>query len=512
MQNLEFLEERADLLSERYAGWEQRTIERIAKKVNKIGKMNLADVKALNNAAMAKEEMEIIIKDLAATTGKSIGEINDIYGKAIATQHGDNKYLYDYRHKDFVPFKDNRQLQAIARAYSKNTAETMINLTNTKALGFIGKDGKFVKMQDTIFDTFGKATMEIATGTSDFTTAMRGVIEQLGGSGVTVHYGSGVNRRLDTVVRQNLLWGAKQASNEYNDMIGEELDCDGIEIDYHSNPRPSHRFMQGEMFSLKGKKTINGVTYEDAKEALERLEDYGCLHYRTPVILGVSEPRYDKGQLEQLRANDLKTHTVDGITKSGYEWTQDMRKLETAARKEKDKINALKALGNSEDAIKKHRKKLKAINEKYNKICDETGLTPQKNRMRVYGKGSSVEAHRKISVVDKNKNGGIISIGRSVGAMAKNYDVRLPDGTISKLTEGTDIVDIEVFAGKGTNTNLRVKNKLVENYGGTADNWQHTKGRGFVDTPDGSKKAMLHWFEEETVGIVEMFVKEWSKK
>lgn len=384
MQNLEFLEEQADLLSSRYAGWEQRTITRIAKKVNKIGKMNLADVKALNNAAMAKEEMEIIIKDLAATTGKSIGEINDIYSQAIASQHRDNKYLYDYRHKYFVPFKENQQLQAIVAAYSKKTAETMINITNTKALGFIGKDGKFVKMQDTIFDTFGKATMEIATGTSDFTTAMRGVIEQLGGSGVTVHYGSGVNRRLDTVVRQNLLWGAKQASNEYNDMIGEELDCDGIEIDYHSNPRPSHRFMQGEMFSLKGKKTVNGVTYEDAKEALERLEDYGCLHYRTPVILGVSEPTYDKAFLDKMREDDLKMRKVDGIEKSGYEWTQDMRKLETAARKEKDKINALKALGDEEGA-KQHRKKLKAINEKYNKICNETGLTPQKNRMRVYG-------------------------------------------------------------------------------------------------------------------------------
>jgi hypothetical protein len=384
MPNLNFLQEQADLLAERYAGWEQRTIERIAKKVKKIGKMNLADVKALNNAAMAKEEMNIIIKDLAATTGKSMAEINDIYGKAIATQHGDNKYLYDYRHKYFVPFKDNRQLQAIVAAYSKKTAASMINLTNTKALGFIGKDGKFVKMQDQIFDVFGKATMEIATGTSDFTTAMRGAIEQLGGSGVTVHYGSGVNRRLDTVERQNLLWGAKQASNEYNNVIGQELNCDGIEIDYHMNPRPSHRFMQGEMFSLEGKKTINGVTYQDATDALERLEDYGCLHYKTPVILGVSEPRYDKAALDKMREHDLKPLKVGSTTKSGYEWTQDMRKLETAARKEKDKINALKAFGDEEGA-KKHRRKLKAINDKYNKICTETGLTPQKNRMRVYG-------------------------------------------------------------------------------------------------------------------------------
>jgi hypothetical protein len=389
MPNLEFLEQQADLLQSNMAGWEQRSIERIAKKVKRIGKMNLADVKALNNMAMAKQEMNAIIKDLAETTGKSIAEINNIYSQAIAAQHRDNKYLYDYRHKDFVPFKDNKQLQAIVKAYSRTTAETMINLTNTKALGFINEKGKFVKMQDKIFDVFGKATMEVATGSSDFTSAMRGVIEGLGGSGVRVHYGSGVNRRLDTVVRQNLLWGAKQASIEYNDMIGEELDCDGIEIDYHMNPRPSHRFMQGEMFSLKGKKTVNGVTYEDAKEALERLEDYGCLHYKTPVILGVSEPTYDKDWLNEMRQKDLKMHTVGDKTLSGYEWTQKMRELETAARREKDQINALGALGDKEKA-KAHRKKLKSINEKYNEICSQTGLTPQKDRMRVYtGKQSS---------------------------------------------------------------------------------------------------------------------------
>ena len=124
---------------------------------------------------------------------------------------------------------------------------------------------------------------------------------------------------------------------------------------------------------------------------------------------------------------------------------------------------------------------------------------------------ASVEGDRKISVAHIKKRD-IINIGRSVGAMAKNYDVKLPDGTISKLTEGTSITDIEVFAGKGTDIELRVKYHLVDNYGGTANNWQHTKGRGFVDTADGSKKAMLHWFEEETVGIVEMVVKGWSKK
>ena len=33
-----------------------------------------------------------------------------------------------------------------------------------------------------------------------------------------------------------------------------------------------------------------GIKYESADEALERLNDYGCLHFKTPILLGISEP------------------------------------------------------------------------------------------------------------------------------------------------------------------------------------------------------------------------------
>ena len=132
------------------------------------------------------------------------------------------------------------------------------------------------------------------------------------------------------------------------------------------------------------------------------------------------------------------------------------------------------------------------------------GFTPTDKKSKI--------AEIKAKAVDKSGGSGIIKIGKSLGAAAKNYNVLLPDGTYSKLTEGTEITDIEVFAGKGSKKELRVKDFLVQNYGGKAENWQHTKGRGYVDYNGESKKAMLHWFEEETIGIVEMKVKGWSKK
>ena len=71
--------------------------------------------------------------------------------------------------------------------------------------------------------------------------------------------------------------------------------------------------MQGKQYSIVRQKTINGVTYEDAYEqgvdgSGGLLNDYGCLHYKTPIILGISEPRYsEKGtcKVERTRQKDL---------------------------------------------------------------------------------------------------------------------------------------------------------------------------------------------------------------
>ena len=51
-----------------------------------------------------------------------------------------------------------------------------------------------------------------------------------------------------------MLYGIKQANNEYNERIGEEIGATGYEIDYHSNSRPTHRFMQGRQFASESQK------------------------------------------------------------------------------------------------------------------------------------------------------------------------------------------------------------------------------------------------------------------
>ena len=383
MADISKLEQQANLLMSNVSGWEQNVLTRIGKRIKKYGKLSLADVKSINNIATVKQDMEAITKELAKVIGYNISQIEQMYGELLEEQHLANQPLYDYRGKKFVPFAENRELQAIARAYAKTTGETMINLAKTSMLRTRNAKGRFVNMQKGYVEILDRAVMQVTSGATDFHTAMRESIIQLGGGGVQVEYASGVSRRLDTVVRQNLLWGAKQASIEYNELIGEELGCDGYEVDAHSSPRPSHMFVQGKQYCIGKSRTINGIkfigfeetdpTSPDGKSASQALGEYGCLHYKTPILCGISEPRFSKEQLAQIEEDNKKQYKVGDLEGNKYYFSQKMRALESAIREQKD-IKAVAQSSGDKALVKKCNERIKAYKDKYTEITDATGL------------------------------------------------------------------------------------------------------------------------------------------
>ncbi|MDY3303289.1 MAG: phage minor capsid protein [Clostridia bacterium] len=52
------------------------------------------------------------------------------------------------------------------------------------------------------------------------------------------------------MARQNILYGTRETIKAYNDELGEELGCDGIEISFNSTCRPSHQFMEGKQYEF----------------------------------------------------------------------------------------------------------------------------------------------------------------------------------------------------------------------------------------------------------------------
>ena len=374
-----------DYIANNITEWEAESIARVCRKIGKIGRMSKKELEKFDADKEAKKEWERIVAALAIATVLNIRTLKKAYISEFEAWEKQNEYLYQYRGKKPLGVK-NGDLQGIIDNAVKNNAKEVLNLTNTKALSVLDRSGNPIRFQDAIYKSFGDAVKTVTEGKADFYTTMRHTVQNLGGGGCRVNYGEGITRRLDTVVRQNMAYGIKQSHKEYNEIVGREIGADGIEIDYHSNSRPSHRYMQGKQYAKGDGKTVNGVFYPSAaKEGVyDRLyEDYNCRHYETDIILGVSEPRYSTEELRRFEEQDKRLYKIGNIEKDGYGWSQSMRACESEIRKCKDEINALKAFGNSEQQIKELRKRIKTVRAKYNEIAEVTGISKEPKRMSV---------------------------------------------------------------------------------------------------------------------------------
>ena len=386
ISKLEEHENFADEYGDRIAEWELFAVALVCKELGRIGKMTPEQAKKYNAEKETKKTEKIILSALTTAVLLNIKDLPKTYTSLFDKWHKGNEYMYKYRGIPFVDVSDNKGLQKIINAYSKKSGAELLDFTKTKAIKVLDANGKPVAFREQILKSFDEASKLVVDGKTDFYSAMRKTVLDLGGSGARVEYPNGLTRRLDTVVRQNMLYNGKMASREYNKQIGKELGTDGIEIDLHANSRPSHRFMEGKQYAKGHTVVINGVEYEGAidKGVYDRLYvDYNCQHYETDIILGVSEPRYSPEELAKLKAENEKEYEINGISKDGYGWSQVLRNLESNTRNAKDEINALEAFGNSQAEIDKYKAQINAYRQKYNEICDVTGIKPDLKRMSV---------------------------------------------------------------------------------------------------------------------------------
>ena len=382
----EKLEAYAQMIFERENLFNTYTLNTIARRIKATGQLSAHDQQALKNIADITGDMDKITKELARITEMNIEDIEKIYAQVINDGVNSYKPLYDLKGIPFKPITENEHAMKLVRHWAELTAGQMINLSHTKALGFVDNNGNFTQLAGAYQQTIDDAVVAVSNGTTDFNSAMKGTIEQLGGSGVQVNYGSGVHRSLEAMIRQNLLWGAKQSAQSYDDYVAEELGCDGFEVDAHSGCRPSHEFMQGEMYSYNGDKVVDGVLYKDGADALSALEDYGCLHFKMGVILGVSQPRYSQKELDRIHRETTEKIEYNGREKTLYEWKQTQRRLERAYRKNKTQSDMFKESGNN-IAAKEYKNRADAIKATYDELTDKVpGLYDHPERMRTYFK------------------------------------------------------------------------------------------------------------------------------
>lgn len=375
-------------------------LNRIGQKVKEIGQLSRGDLRKLQR--IQTYGTLDINAELERITSKNAREIRDIIDAVAKDIYTSAAPLYDANGIQQIPYAKNTELQRYVESITRQTVGECINLTQHTAFCIFGADGttnSFFKansnkiptsLSETYTRVIDEAVTAAQTGLTDYQSAMRQTMKALSDSGIrTVDYATGYTRRLDTSVRQNVLWGVKQCAQGVSDQIGEQLGADGWEISYHSNPRPTHENMGGRQYAAGDKGvTVNGTYYPPfsggAKSPEALLNDYNCLHYKFPILLGIDEPTYDGDELAALKANDRRTIEYEGKTYTGYEATQVQRKLETEIRRQKDRANLAAACGD-EDMRREAQEKINQLTRHYAKFSKTAGLPTHAERMRVAG-------------------------------------------------------------------------------------------------------------------------------
>lgn len=238
-----------------------------------------------------------------------------------------------------IPLKDNEQLQKLMAAQIKNTYGSCQNLTRTLAFAEKNSDGQviFSTLQDFLHKQMDMAHMKVVTGVCDYNTAIRQACNILAESGLrTVYYNSGRSDRIEVAVRRALMTSVSQITQKISEQNAAEFGADGWEISAHIGARPSHAVYQGRQYP--------NSQYETIVRPL--IEDYNCRHSAYPVVLGISKPAYTD---KELAALDPPPFTYEGRKYTAYEAQQQMRKMERAMRKQKDRCIVADAMGDTEN-------------------------------------------------------------------------------------------------------------------------------------------------------------------
>lgn len=377
-------------LTDLYGQLSEFILQDIARRIAKGAQItDTAEYQLYRARSLGLSTDEIAAK-IAEINGSSAAEINRLIREAAAQSDEFDRKMLGADKGAAIPLEENTQLQKLISAQIAETAGKCENLTNT--MGFADHDflGRvyYLSMTDMYRREMDSAHMKVVTGVTDYMTAIRQACNKLVASGVrTIDYESGRSDRIEVAARRAILTSVAHVTHRISEQNGEELGADGWEMSAHSGSRPSHAVYQGRQYTQE--------QYERIIKPL--ISEPNCRHDVFPIILGVSEPTYTEEELQNI---DQPPFTYEGRTYTAYEASQQMRKMERAMRKQKDRCIVADAAGD-EEAFATASIRLNRQKYIYEDFCKAADSYTEYERTYVTGFNRSIAARSGVAAIKK---------------------------------------------------------------------------------------------------------------
>jgi len=250
--------------------------------------------------------------------------------------------------------------------------------------------------RDAFYRESSWAVTQVASGLMSPDEAVRQATRRLARGGIEmVQYrdpttgDKTVRNHVDVAVRRHIRSQLQQACAERTMQVCELTGCEFVEVSSHYGARPSHQEWEGRVYSLKGRVTVDGKTYEDFGEGTgyygtgpyaalgDRLCGVNCRHHWGPWFPGLPRAYHPNPRHPSGKSNA-----------EIYDLTQKQRAMERGIRDTKRELKAAEAAYEADPTLKRQaeanrvRESLKRQQERLAKLCDENKdvLKRQANR------------------------------------------------------------------------------------------------------------------------------------
>jgi len=320
---------------------------------------NISEIEDLSNYLYSAEflddansDLRRIKRALNATHKLNFEDMNSLFKDVTAEVYSDGRGMAVYKGARLSPIANYRQETSPLLRQALNSYKVM---------------GRSTTINETYKKTIRQYVNRLALGGEDNApTAMRRAVRELTEQGITtIDYRSGRSVRMDTAVRNALMTEYTNIVQDIERKLGEEIGSDGVEISAHQHSAEDHEPIQGRTFTNEEfEKLQNGEEAHDIEGEVFQTDRpigmWNCRHLFFPVLIGISEPSFSREELEAM-----KERNEDGIEFQGehytlYEAEQEQRRLETAMRHERENLNLLKEVRETDPAIEHDYQKSKA--------------------------------------------------------------------------------------------------------------------------------------------------------
>lgn len=340
-------------------------------------------INRLYELGVSKDEIDSLIQ---STLNASDDEIDRIYNEVVQSGYARNEELYTSKGKEYyIPYAENKQLQQLVKAVKNQTKSEYRNITGS--LGFAVRNAdntlSFTLLADFYQRTLDNGLMQIASGAVDYNTVLKRAVKTMTDSGLrTVDYASGWSNRVDVAARRALMTGFNQVVTKVNEDNAEQLGTEYFEVSYHRGARPTHQVWQGRVYSKKELETVCGLG------TVTGLCGANCYHSYSPFIKGIDTPTYSEEELDRMNEEENTPKEYNGRQYTAYEAQQRQRRLETAMRADRQKIELLTQGGADDDTITGAKVRYFQRQDEYVKFSKAMNLPQQWERITVDGKNA----------------------------------------------------------------------------------------------------------------------------